>query len=136
MASGVRSFRCYGLPKIEDAGNVLRPFTELKISVRLPPTCAATKVMAEMKEVLEKDPPYGAKVSFTPAQTMDGWNAPAMPEVLKNALNVASESYIGKQVRYMGIGGGIGVVKMISDCYPEAKFIVTGAEGQIPMPMA
>src|SRR3954470_10723353 len=54
-----------GWPTIQNAGNVLRPVTKLKLSIRIPPRVDPEKAQAAVKAALEKDPPYGAKVSFT-----------------------------------------------------------------------
>src|SRR5690606_28705441 len=54
-----------GWPPIGNAGNVLRPFTKLKLSIRIPPRVDPQAAAAAVKETLEKDPPYGAHVSFT-----------------------------------------------------------------------
>src|SRR5206468_2924715 len=53
-----------GLPLPADGGNVLRPETTVKLSLRVPPTCDAERAAKTMKDLLEKDPPYGAKVTY------------------------------------------------------------------------
>src|SRR4029077_15882781 len=53
-----------GIPALESAGNVRRPFTAVKLSWRLPPTLDGTTAGERVKRLLEKDPPYGAKVHF------------------------------------------------------------------------
>ena len=61
------------LPSIANSGNVLRPKTSVKISLRLPPTCKAKQAALALKELLEFNPPYGAKVTFTPDWEASGW---------------------------------------------------------------
>jgi len=53
-----------GFPPVKIAGNVLRPFTRLKLSLRVPPGANARVASERMKAMLEKDPPYGALVVF------------------------------------------------------------------------
>ena len=53
-----------GAPAIANAGNVLRPWTAAKLSLRLPPTADAAAAGRRLKALLEADPPYGARVSF------------------------------------------------------------------------
>ena len=53
-----------GYPLPENAGNVLLPYSELKLSFRLPPTADAAKATNLIKKTLETDPPYGAEVEF------------------------------------------------------------------------
>ena len=37
-----------GIPLIDDAGNVLRPFTSVKLSLRIPPTCDGARASARL----------------------------------------------------------------------------------------
>ena len=45
-----------GLPAIGSAGNVLRPMTALKLSLRLPPTCDPKAANQKLQSLLEADP--------------------------------------------------------------------------------
>ena len=96
-----------GLPLIENAGNVLRPMTAVKISLRLPPTCDAEKASAKLKTLLESDPPYQSRITFTPDWAASGWHAPEMAAWLENAINEASLNYFDKPAMHMGEGGTI-----------------------------
>jgi len=118
-----------GLPKIADAGNVLRPFTAAKISLRLPPTTEPEKATRELKELLEKDPPYGAQVRFEPETPAPGWNAPSMAPWLEKSLAGASKAYFGKEACYMGEGGSIPFMGMLGEKFPQAQFLITGVLG-------
>ena len=64
-----------GMPSLEQAGNVIRPFTALKISLRLPPSCDSRLAAAALGRALTEDPPLGAKVQFILEQPADGWEA-------------------------------------------------------------
>src|SRR3546814_9760195 len=46
-----------GLPPLASAGNVLRPFTAVKLSLRIPPTLDGVKAGEALKKLLESDPP-------------------------------------------------------------------------------
>jgi hypothetical protein len=46
-----------GIPDADKAGNVLRSYTTLKLSLRIPPTLNSDKVIEKMQQILEKDPP-------------------------------------------------------------------------------
>src|SRR5262245_1054467 len=74
-----------GLPAPADAGNVLRPFTTLKLSLRLPPKIDAAVAAKRLKELLEADPPHGARVTFDAESSSSGWEAPAMSEWLQRS---------------------------------------------------
>src|SRR5260370_18637119 len=49
-----------GMPSIANAGNVLRPQTSLKLSLRLPPTIDGDQASRALKDLPEADPPHGA----------------------------------------------------------------------------
>jgi len=118
-----------GLPKIEDGGNVLRPSTSLKLSLRLPPLVDAAGATGRLKALLEADPPYGARVTFTPDAAATGWNAPAMSPWLARSVNEASTAYFGKPAMYQGTGGTIPFMAMLGERFPRAQFLVTGVLG-------
>jgi acetylornithine deacetylase/succinyl-diaminopimelate desuccinylase-like protein len=118
-----------GLPPPADAGNVLLPFSEAKLSLRLPPTLDAEAAGATLKALFEADPPDGACVSFTPQAASAGWNAPALAPWLASALERASETAFGRPAAYMGEGGSIPFMAMLGERFPSAQFIVTGVLG-------
>jgi len=118
-----------GLPPLGDAGNVLRPGTALKLSLRLPPTVDGDEATARVKETLEADPPCGAKVTFEADQAATGWNAPAIAPWLHESLERASQASYGRGVMYMGEGGTIPFMAMLGDAYPNAQFMITGVLG-------
>lgn len=118
-----------GAPAPRDAGNVLRPFTEAKLSLRVPPTTDAKKASKALKEVLERDPPYGARVSYDGEKEGSGWNAPKTAPWLEAALEDASHAAFGQPVAMMGEGGSIPFMGMLGEKFPEAQFVVTGVLG-------
>lgn len=118
-----------GIPHVDNAGNVLRPKTAVKLSLRLPPTCDAAKADRALKEILEKAPPYGAIVSYTSEKANDGWNAPALAPWLEKATAEASEIYFGQSAMYLGEGGSIPFMGMLGKKFPQAQFMITGVLG-------
>lgn len=118
-----------GLPPLASAGNVLRPITSVKLSLRLPPTCDGETATRRLKELLEQDPPDGARVSFKSNWAASGWDAPALAPWLERSLEEASKAYFGKPAAYMGEGGTIPFTNMLGERFPEAQFLVTGVLG-------
>ena len=118
-----------GLPKPGDAGNVLLPTTTAKLSLRLPPTLDAEGAGATLKKLFEDNPPYGARVRFSPQAASPGWNAPALAPWLEASLARASETAFGAPPAYMGEGGSIPFMAMLGERFPEAQFVVTGVLG-------
>jgi acetylornithine deacetylase/succinyl-diaminopimelate desuccinylase-like protein len=118
-----------GIPSVEDAGNVLRPRTALKLSLRLPPTIDGERATSEMKALLEADPPHSARVSFEADQGATGWNAPPPKRWLTDALEAASQRHYGKSAAAKGEGGTIPFMAMLGAQFPDALFLITGVLG-------
>ena len=118
-----------GMPAIQNAGNVLRPYTTLNLSLRLPPTLATGKAQAVVKELLEKDPPYGANVSVDFHEPAQGWSAPELAPWLGEAIDEASQTCYGKPALHMGEGGSIPFMSMLGEKFPKAQFVITGVLG-------
>ncbi|GMU42737.1 MAG: peptidase M20 [Lysobacterales bacterium] len=118
-----------GLPSLTDAGNVLRPHTAVKLSVRLPPTMDGERASRLLKEALEKDPPYGARVEFEVEKSATGWAAPATAPWLRDSVHEASRQYFGPRAAAMGEGGTIPFMNMLQERFPLAQFVVTGLLG-------
>ncbi|HEX6944764.1 MAG TPA: M20 family metallopeptidase [Casimicrobiaceae bacterium] len=118
-----------GLPAIANAGNVLRPRTALKLSLRLPPTVDGAAATEAMRRLLEADPPYGAKVRFEPDQGATGWSAPPTAAWLDAALQQASQQFYGQPAAGIGEGGTIPFMAMLGAQFPNAQFLITGVLG-------
>ncbi|MEE9412804.1 MAG: M20 family metallopeptidase [Methylococcales bacterium] len=118
-----------GLPSIENAGNVLRPGTDVKLSLRLPPTCDAHLASQKLKQLLEDKPPYQATISFTPNWSASGWNAPPFSPWLQQSIDTASSDFFGKPAIHMGEGGSIPFMGMLGEKFPHAQFMITGVLG-------
>ena len=118
-----------GLPPIASAGNVLRPRTSLKLSLRIPPTVDGERATADLERLLETDPPHGAVVRFEPDQGASGWNALPTAPWLAQALDAASRAHYGQPAAAMGEGGTIPFMAMLGKRFPDAQFLITGVLG-------
>jgi len=118
-----------GLPSLADGGNVQRPYTTLGLSFRLPPTCDPEAAIAELKAVVEADPPSGASVSLDVTEWAPGWNATPADAWLQTALDEASQAFFGRPSGALGLGGSIPFMAMLGDKYPAAQFVITGVLG-------
>jgi acetylornithine deacetylase/succinyl-diaminopimelate desuccinylase-like protein len=118
-----------GIPSLPNAGNVLRPYTSFKLSFRIPPGVDPERASAAIKETLERDPPYGAKVSYDADPGAEGWNAPSTAPWLAAAMSAASKNFFGKDAMYMGVGGTIPFMGMLNVKFPKTQFLVTGVLG-------
>ena len=118
-----------GLPELTQAGNVLRPGTALKLSLRVPPSCDTAVAAQALQAELERDPPYGARVRFDLDTPGDGWEAPPIAPWLRTAVDEASQAFFGAPAVLMGEGGSIPFMGMLGERYPEAQFLITGVLG-------
>ena len=123
-----------GFAEMKSAGNVLRPFTAFKLSLRLPPLVDGHLASLTLKTLLEDNAPYNAKVTFHPdgragALGANGWNAPALAPWLESALNTASQAQFGAPVGYIGQGGTIPLMSLLQKGFPAAQMMVCGVLG-------
>ncbi len=118
-----------GIPSPEIAGNVLRPFTTVTLSFRLPPTVDAFAVAKVLTNILTSDVPSGARVTVTNVQPGDGWVSPELAPWLAPALEEASQDYFGRPVGCTGEGGSIPFLGSLAKRYPRVQFVATGVDG-------
>jgi acetylornithine deacetylase/succinyl-diaminopimelate desuccinylase-like protein len=124
-----------GLPKNSDAGNVLRPYTSFKLSLRLPPLINGHQAAVDLKTLLEDNAPYNAKVSFVAdpreggALGTSGWNAPDLEPWLEGALHRASQAYFGEPCGFIGQGGTIPLISILGEQFPSAQMMICGVLG-------
>jgi acetylornithine deacetylase/succinyl-diaminopimelate desuccinylase-like protein len=118
-----------GLPPTNKAGNVLRPETVLRLSMRIPPRLDAKAAHEALRRALETDPPYGAQVSFEGESAGPGWDAPPLAPWLDAAMQRASQGAFGKPAVNWGEGGTIPFMGMLGERFPEAQFLITGVLG-------
>ncbi len=118
-----------GMPALKDAGNVLRPYTTLALSLRLPPTVDPKAAQETLRKLLTEDVPYGAKATLEFTEPAAGWNAPPLAPWLAEALDEASQASYGRPALHMGEGGSIPFMAMLGERFPEAQFVITGVLG-------
>jgi acetylornithine deacetylase/succinyl-diaminopimelate desuccinylase-like protein len=118
-----------GFPDFKNAGNVLRPYTAFKLSLRLPPLVDAGSAVQQLKKLLEDNAPYQARVTFDGEGSATGWNAPSTAPWFETALNQASQDYFGAPCGYIGQGGTIPLMSMLSKGFPKAQMMVCGVLG-------
>jgi acetylornithine deacetylase/succinyl-diaminopimelate desuccinylase-like protein len=123
-----------GMPELGSAGNVLRPYTAFKLSLRLPPLVSGHEASLKLKQLLEDNAPYNARVTFQPdgragALGATGWNAPSLSNWLEKALNDASLAHYGAPLGFIGQGGTIPLMNMLAQGFPSAQMMVCGVLG-------
>ena len=109
-----------GLPPIAQAGNVLRPSTEVRLSMRLSPITDAVKAGEIMTELLTKDPPYNAKITLHGGHTGSGWCQKILDPWLNEAIKESGKQFFGKEGGSYGEGGSIPFLKELDKKFPDS----------------
>ncbi len=118
-----------GLPPSDNAGNVLRPYTELQLSIRIPPLVDPLKAVKAIETTLLTNPPYHASVSVDFEEAASGWNAPKTTDWLSESMNKASLEFYGEPACSLSEGGTIPFMAMLGKQFPSAQFVITGVLG-------
>jgi hypothetical protein len=119
-----------GLPSVKEAGNVLRPFTHARVSIRTPPTYQGVKNAKQtILDILTKDPPFNASVTCTNFEIFDGSLIPKPSEKLTEVLNFVSKNYLKNDYAELYGGFSIPFTSIIGYYFQNSPFIVTGAAG-------
>jgi acetylornithine deacetylase/succinyl-diaminopimelate desuccinylase-like protein len=115
-----------GIPDLETCGNVLRNETTFRCSLRLPPTLEGDKAFKTIHDLLTKDPPYGAKVEVTLANTGTGWSSNEFPNKVMEILDRHNQEIFGTKTLMYGCGGSIPFIKTLQDNLPNTLLFVSG----------
>jgi acetylornithine deacetylase/succinyl-diaminopimelate desuccinylase-like protein len=110
-------------PGVDGAGNIVIPHARAKIAVRVPPGANPVHSMAAVERHLREHTPWGARIEIAvePASTPI-----ALPPV--DAAERALEQAYGKPVARMGSGGSVPLVAKLRAAYPDAAFVLWGAQ--------
>jgi acetylornithine deacetylase/succinyl-diaminopimelate desuccinylase-like protein len=118
-----------GIPSVRAGGNVLRPFTEAKLSIRLPPTADAGAAAEAVRRALASDPPDGAPVHVTVETGASGWLAPEPGPWLARAIEAGSRAAFGRPAGSYGEGGTIPFLPMLGQRFAGVPMVATGVLG-------
>ncbi|CDW83647.1 peptidase m20 [Stylonychia lemnae] len=119
-----------GLPPIAAAGNVLRPKTTIRCSMRLCPAFDAHEAEKIITNKLTTDVPYNAKVTVSGGHAGNGWCQKHLQEWLHNALTEAGHKFFGgKDYGSFGEGGSIPFLNELQKKYPDTQIVAMGLVG-------
>ena len=110
-------------PPVDGAGNIVIPHARAKIAVRVPPGADPIASMDAVERHVRAHVPWGAQIEIEvePASTPIALPAPAAAE------QALAEAF-GKPVAKMGSGGSVPLVAKLRDAYPDAEFVLWGAQ--------
>ena len=107
------------LHPIKSAGNVVRPKTALRLSMRLCPIMDPDHAIKVMTQKITENVPYGAKVTILKAHGGPGWCMREPEPWLSTAISAAgSDFFDGKATASYGEGGSIPFLKELENLYP------------------
>ncbi len=116
-----------GLPAPRDAGNVLRPSTTLKFSLRLPPDVDASAAMDVLVAAIATD--EGAHLTIDMEPPAQGWIAPPLDDGIAATLAAVSKERFGREHGFVGEGGSIPFLADLQTGFPGTQFVATGVLG-------
>jgi len=118
-----------GFPGYENAGNVLRASSTMRLSLRLPPTKNPNEAFSQLKTLLTENPPFNAKVTLEGRKPGSGWNSTGFSPKLEKSLNNSSLNLFKRDFLKFGEGGSIPFIKSLADMFPECEIVVMGVLG-------
>jgi acetylornithine deacetylase/succinyl-diaminopimelate desuccinylase-like protein len=116
-----------GLPAVRDGGNVLRPYTTAKFSLRLPPDVDAQVAAAALISAIATD--EGAHVTIDMETPASGFIAAPLPDEVAARLDRASQACFGRSPGFMGEGGTIPFLAQLQQGFPRTAIVATGVLG-------
>lgn len=119
-----------GIPEASKAGNVIRPSTTLRLSMRLPPNLDSQVAAKVIKEKLTTNVPHNCKVHIKGDHNGNGWcmknPEPWLHEIINNA---GKTFYEGQDYGTYGMGGSIPFLSQLGGLYPKTFIMAMGVLG-------
>ncbi len=110
-------------PPVDGSGNIVIPQVRAKIAVRVPPGADPVRSMAVVEAHLREHAPWGAQLEI---EVEPASKAILLPS--SDAAERALEQAFGKPVARMGSGGSVPLVAKLRSAYPDASFVLWGAQ--------
>lgn len=118
-----------GLPKIEDAGNVIQSSVAFRVSMRLPPDIDFAAAEKDIAQALTTNIPYGCQVTWQYPENHPGWAAKDNAKEVENQFNESALAIFGKEAVFLGQGGSIPIINTFEELFPDGAFVLTGVLG-------
>ena len=116
-----------GVPAVRDGGNVLRPYTTAKFSLRLPPDVDAQVAAAAVIAVCTTD--EGAHITVDVEHPANGWASHPLSDEVEATVRRASDACFGRGPGHMGEGGTIPFLADLQKGFPSTGIVATGVLG-------
>jgi acetylornithine deacetylase/succinyl-diaminopimelate desuccinylase-like protein len=105
------------------------PDGAFNLVLRVPPLVDAGRAVEALRAALEDNASYQARVTFSPAGSLNGWNAPETASWFERAINDASRAHFDAPCGFIGQTGTIPFMHIVGQRYPSAQTMVCGVLG-------
>ena len=115
-------------PPTGEAPNALVPVAKAKLSIRLAPGDDPKKAYAALGEHLERNAPWGARVTLSFEHDGNPCVIDASGPMYDAARSAFRTAWDGVDPVDMGVGGSIPFIATFQEMFPRAAILVTGVE--------
>ncbi|HEV3204114.1 MAG TPA: M20/M25/M40 family metallo-hydrolase, partial [Gemmataceae bacterium] len=112
---------------IKGASNQVLPKASAFVSCRIVPDQDPDEVLAQLKDFLTKDPPWGVQVTVNPMGVVKWWMTDPQGPSFEAALK-AMKTGFGQKPVAIGCGGTIGFVGPLAELFGGAPALLLGIE--------
>jgi cysteinylglycine-S-conjugate dipeptidase len=117
-------------PKVAEAGNVLLQTARAKVAMRIAPGADAEKELAILMNFLREHTPWGVEVDVTRVKASHPFIVKPGTPAIEAARTALADAY-DAEVSEIGSGGSIPLLDSLAEAWPDAEFILWGAEDAI-----
>lgn len=118
-----------GIPNVKDAGNVLRPYTTLYLSIRTPPTFDGILNGKKILEDITNQTPFNSTVLIENYEAFNGSLIKEPSDNLKSQIDNLAKNYISGGMAQIPVGISIPFTTIFSQYFPKSQILVTGCAG-------
>ena len=117
----------FNAPSVETASNTLVPSASAKVSMRIAPDEDIKDAYRLLREHLERNVPWGARLEVRLDDEGPGFDADADGPIYDQARAAFADAW-GVEPVDIGVGGSIPFVARFAEKFPDAGILVTGVE--------
>src|SRR5690606_37393292 len=112
---------------VDHSSNTVIPSARAKLSMRIAPGQDPAAAERALHDHLVASAPFGARVTVTPGETGQAFQAPEDSAAMQAARWAFTTAW-GTEPVDVGVGGSIPFIADLAEVYPQAAILVTGVE--------
>jgi len=112
---------------VDHSSNTVIPSARAKLSMRIAPGQDPAAAERALHDHLVASAPFGARVTVTPGETGQAFQAPEDSAAMQAARWAFTTAW-GTEPVDLGVGGSIPFIADLAEVYPQAAILVTGVE--------